>query len=373
MSFLGLILKNLLRRRSRSALTVLGTAIGIGAVVALSSIAWGFEHTWINTYQVRQVDLVVAKKATHSGMPGSFAESVKAGIQSLPHVGAATAILSDLFSVEEATGVLIVGWESDSFLWSHLHLAQGRWPNEMPGRTVALGTLAAETLGKTIGSKVQLETEEFTVVGIFSSAALAENAAIIVKLPDLQALTASPGRINFVEIRLAPGTTEPELSALRAQLKASYRDLTVFAPGEVPRADLGIQLAKAMSLATSVIALVVGATGVANTVLMSVFERVAEIGILLAVGWPRRRILWMILLESLLLGALGGLVGCVFGVLTVQAVQAIPFIHGKLTGEISASLLATGLLVAMLLGVLGGLYPAWLASRMAPTAALRHT
>ena len=372
MSFLALILKNLIRRPSRSLLTVLGIAIGIGAVVALSSLAWGFERTWENTYKARGIDLVVAKPVTHSGLPGLFSETTKGDLLRLPHVREATGLLADLFSVEDSTGVLIAGWEERSFLWDHLTLEQGRWPDAAGGKVVAIGTLAAESLGKSLGAKVQLETAEFTVVGIFSSPALAENSAIIMNLSEMQTLTDSRGRINVLEARLDPDTTPADLESIRLHVRKHFKDLTAFAPREVPQADVGIRLAKAMSLATSLIALVVGATGVANTILMSVFERVQEIGILLAIGWRRPRILGMILTESVLLSCSGGVAGCVLGIVTVKLLQFIPFIHGKIAGEISWPLVAAAFLVAPLLGVLGGLYPAWMAARMSPTTALRH-
>ena len=72
MSFFALILKNLLRRPSRSLLTVLGIAIGICAVVALSSLAWGFEHTWENTYKARGIDLAVVSVFESDLFPGSY-------------------------------------------------------------------------------------------------------------------------------------------------------------------------------------------------------------------------------------------------------------------------------------------------------------
>lgn len=371
MSFLRLVLMNLTRRRSRSALTVLGIAIGIASVVALSSMAWGFERTWVNTYRVREVDLVVAKRATHSGMPGAFPQSLKAEIATLPHVQSVTALLGDLFSVEDALGVLIVGWEPDSFLWAHLTLRQGAWPKPGSG-TVVLGALAAETLRKQVGSKIRLENADFTVAGIFSSAALAENAAIILPLSDLQALTGSAGRVNFLELRTAPGATPAQIAELQQQITARAEGLMAFTPGEVPQADVSIQLAKAMSLSTSLIALIVGATGVANTILMSVFERIAEFGLLLAIGWKRRNILKLVLLESAALGAAGGVVGCALGVVLVRVMQTMPFVRGKLEGEISLDLLAGAMGVAIALGILGGIYPAWRASRMSPTVALQH-
>ena len=91
-------------------------------------------------------------------------------------------------------------------------------------------------------------------------------------LADMQAATNRPGMVNFLNIRLDPGTTPDELAGLRAPIKAACPNLSAVMPGEIARNNSGVQLAKAMSLATSLIALVVGGVGIMNTVLMSVFD-----------------------------------------------------------------------------------------------------
>src|SRR5258708_11252403 len=100
MSFCTLVIKNLFRRRSRSLLTTIGIAVGIGAVVVLRRIAWGFERTWVNVYKERGTDLIVTKPASRSGMPAAFSARIKTQLQGLPHVRDASGILSDLFSIE---------------------------------------------------------------------------------------------------------------------------------------------------------------------------------------------------------------------------------------------------------------------------------
>jgi putative ABC transport system permease protein len=126
-----------------------------------------------------------------------------------------------------------------------------------------------------------------------------------------------------------------------------------------------------MSWATSWIALVVGAFGVANTVLMSVFERVREIGILLAIGWKRRRVMLMILLESLALSLCGGIIGTAVGVAATLVLERTEMLRGRLEADTGPALYLTALAVAIGLGLIGGLYPAWRASRMQPGIALR--
>jgi putative ABC transport system permease protein len=248
----------------------------------------------------------------------------------------------------------------------------GRWPDDSSKNEVALGTLGAEMLGKKIGDKIQIESREFTVCGIFRSAALAESGAIVMPLPAMQALTEKEGMVNFFDIWLQPRTTSDQVEQLRTEIKTKFKDLTAFDPGSVSESNLAMQIAKAMTWAVSSIALVVGAIGVMNTILMSVFERLHEIGILLAIGWRRGRIMGMILAESLLLGFIGGIVGCGLGVAAARLLQRSPWVQGKLEAALDPRLLFFALLIAIALGGLGGLYPAWIGARMSPARALRQ-
>jgi putative ABC transport system permease protein len=372
MTFFTIICKNLLRRRTRSLLTIAGIAIGIGAVVALASLAWGFETSWVRTYTARGTDMIVTKVTSQSPIPAPFAQERVGDLMALPHVVQASGLLTDLISIEDAPTVLVFGWESNAFLWDHLKLVNGRWPANDKEKVVVLGSVAADMMNKTIGSSVQIETGTFTVCGIFESSALAENGAVILRLPQMQRITEQDGKVNFINVKLAPGTTQPQIEELRHAIAAKMTGFKAFTAGEVAQNNTAIQVAKAMSWATSGIALFVGAIGVMNTVLMSVFERLHEIGILLAIGWRRSRILRMVLYESIMLGAAGGVLGSVVGTVTVKLLERAPLLHGKIQGEFSVFLFALAMIISIGLGALGGLYPAIRGSRMHPSEALRY-
>ena len=372
MRFFTIICKNLLRRRTRSLLTIAGIAIGIGAVVALASLAWGFEASWVRTYTARGTDMIVTKVTSQSPIPAPFAEEREKDLRALPHVVQASGLLTDLISIEDAPTVLVFGWKGDAFLWEHLHLVSGRWPENDSEPVVVLGSVAADMLNKTIGSSVQIETGTFQVCGIFESSALAENGAVILRMPQMQRITEQDGKVNFINMKLAPGTTQQQIDELRRAIATRLTGFKAFTAGEIAQNNTGIQVAKAMSWATSGIALFVGAIGVMNTVLMSVFERMHEIGILLAIGWRRSRILRMILFESILLGVIGGIVGCAAGTVAVKLLENTPLLRGKIQGEFSVFLFALALAISIGLGALGGLYPAVRGSRMQPSEALRY-
>jgi putative ABC transport system permease protein len=133
----------------------------------------------------------------------------------------------------------------------------------------------------------------------------------------------------------------------------------------------GYKIAKAMSWGTSLLAILVGVLGVMNTMLMTVFERKQELSILLAIGWKRSRIMSLILYESALLGLFGGIVGILVGVVGVHLLVRMPAIHGLLQPDVSLPLLATSVAIAMAVGVLSGLYPAWRSSRLSPSLAMQ--
>ncbi len=372
MLFLTVVLKNLLRRPARSLLTLAGIAIGVAAVVALTSVAWGFEGSWERAYAARGTDLIVTKVTSQSPMPAPFSESKRAELLRMPHVRQVNGLLSDLVSIEESPTVLVFGWEPGGFLWEHLHLVQGRWPADEKEKTAVLGVVAADILKKGVGSTVVVETGEYTVCGIFDSGALVENGAVILTLPQLQQVTENEGKVNFFNLRLDPGTTPAELEDLRAAIRARFPGFSAFTAGEVAQNNSAIRVAKAMSWATSLLALLVGAVGVMNTVLMSVFERTHEIGVLLAIGWRRSRIVRLILYESMVLSLSGGIAGSALGFAAVKLLQWSPILRGKIEGEVSPGLFAVALSVALGLGMLGGLYPAYRGSRLPPGEALRY-
>jgi putative ABC transport system permease protein len=130
-------------------------------------------------------------------------------------------------------------------------------------------------------------------------------------------------------------------------------------------------MVRAMSWGTSLLAVLVGVLGVMNTMLMTVFERTHEICVLLAVGWTRGRIMRMVLFESALLGLFGGVIGVILGVVGVQALGETPAIRGLLQPDLGIPLLCLSVVIAVAVGIISALYPAWRSSRLNPSLALQ--
>ncbi|HEY2139866.1 MAG TPA: ABC transporter permease [Chthoniobacterales bacterium] len=369
MIFLTVILRDLLRRPVRTGLTLVGISLGIAALVALVGIAWGFEKSWDKGFKARGTDVIVSNLGG-ALTPKPFSASVKDRIAHLPHAAAASSGFSELMSVEDAPMVMVTGREWGGFTWDNLKVVQGRMPRDGSEPAVVLGTLAAEALKKKVGDTLQIETKELSVVGIVDGGAVVENGAVILALPLLQEITGNEGRINFISIRVTPGTTEEEVKGLCARIQAIFPEVRAMVASELLSSSQGFRVVQAMSWGTSFLAILVGILGVMNTMLMTVFERTHEIGVLLAIGWKRSRIVRMVLWESALLGLFGGVAGVAIGTLGLKILERASTIRGLLEPDISARLLLTSVSIAIVVGVISGLYPAWRSSRLMPSLAL---
>jgi putative ABC transport system permease protein len=274
-------------------------------------------------------------------------------------------------SIENAEMTIVSAREWGGFTWQNLKLISGRMPHDAAERAVVLGKTAAEVIGKKVGDPIQIDTEELTVVGIVDGGALVENGSVILALPLFQEITGNEGKINVIDIRVTSGMSEADINRLCEQITKLIPEARAQAASEHIRNSQGYRIIRAMSWGTSLLAVLVGVLGVMNTMLMTVFERKQEICVLLALGWKRSRIIRMILWESALLGLCGGIVGVALGVVGVNVLKSTPAIRGFLEPDLSVGLVFMSVAIAVVVGVLSGLYPAWRSSRLTPSLALQ--
>jgi len=366
MTFLDVVTRSLKRRPIRTGLTLLGISVGIAAVVALIGLSRGLVSSWTAGMKSRGTDIVV-NNMRGSLTPKPFPASTRDRVANLPGVAATCMILVDLMSIETAELMIVSGREWGCFAWENLKLVSGRMPNDANERAVVLGTTAADILKKKVGDTVQIETEELAVVGIVNGEAFVENGSLILSLPLLQQLTGNQNQISAIDVRVVPGT---DIQRVCAEINRVVPEARADPAGEHIASSEGYRVINAMSWGTSLLAVLVGVLGVTNTMLMSVYERRQEIAILLAVGWKRSRIVRMILWESALLGFFGGVIGVVLGIIGVEILKHAPALRGMLEPDLRINLMLEAVAIAVIVGVLSGLYPAWRSSRVAPSLAL---
>jgi putative ABC transport system permease protein len=374
MTLVQFALDNLYRRPARTALTVAAIALGIAAVVALTSIAWGFEASWQKANDARGTDLIVTRSSSENTMPSPFlAAKIQPTLASFPHVKQVVGLLSEMLTVSEnSPPAFVFGWVHGSYLWEHLKILHGRFPANDDESAVIIGSLAAQMLHKKQGDTLEIESQRFQIVGIFESSAMVENGAVIMTLSQAQRITDKPGKVNVLNLKLDSTATESDVTQLKEQVRQVLPGFIAMTSGELVSQNAVVRISKAMSQATILITSLVGALVVFNTMLMSINERTREIGILLALGWQRNTLIKLIIFESILLSLIGGLIGILLGISLAVGLEHLELMRGKIDAIFSIPFFFTVLGLSLLLGMAGGLYPALKASRLHPASALSH-
>ncbi|HEY4309671.1 MAG TPA: ABC transporter permease [Pirellulales bacterium] len=375
MRFFTFVIKNLVRRRFRSLLTIAGIGLAVGAMIALVGISRGFVDSFLELYQGRGIDLVVVRSGVAERLTSALDESLGDKIRQLPGVKQVAGVMMDVMSFPELNlfGVPIVGWEPDAFMFDNLKLVSGRSPTADDGRVVMLGNILAKNMGKTTGDTLDvLEDEPFQIIGVFESLSMVENGSMIVTLAELQRLMDRRGRVNMLNVIAENRFDEGSLEQLRSAITAVAPGLSAMTTENFVTSDTQIRAARGMAWMTSLVALLIGSVGVLNTMVMSVFERTQEIGILRALGWRKSRVVRMILLEAILLSLGGALLGAAGAVGLTRMLSRVPAFSGSIASHIPLPVIAQGFLIALFLGLIGGLYPAVYGARLQPTEAIRH-
>ncbi len=363
-------LRGLLRRPLRTFFTAAGVATGIAAIIAIVGLSSGMEKSWARGLKARGTDVVVSGKGSGI-MPGLIDMNLTGRIAAYAECERATGVLWQQLSIEDSSMIVVSGREWSGFGWNNLKVTGGRLPQNGEEQAVVLGITAAEMLGKKPGDKIQIELEEFTVVGIVDGGAVVENGSITLALPLLQKAVGYPGKINFVNVQLKPMVTETAARALCRRIESEVPGLRATLASETLASNRSFRMIRAGSWATSLLAITAGIFGVLNTMLMSVFERTQELGLLSALGWRRRQIVFMVMVESIALALAGYVCGVVSGLGMLTGLARSPMLKGVLEPYVGPELLLTSLGIALLVGLACGIYPAWKAANTSPGVALR--
>jgi putative ABC transport system permease protein len=307
-------------------------------------------------------------------MPSPFLEArLQQILKSYPHVQEVVGLLTEMLSVSDnSPPIFVFGWAYGSYLWDHLKLLDGRWPGNDTEPVVMVGSMAAELLHKKTGDTIEIEDRQLQVVGIFESSAVVENGALLMTLTQAQQITDKPGKVNVLNIKLDGHTSDADVEGIKARVRATMPGFVAITSSELVRKNAVVRISKAMSNATTLIASLVGALVVFNTMLMSINERTKEIGVLLALGWQRRTIMKLVCSESTILTLTGGFFGILVGIAITWGLEHLDIMRGKIDAVFSGSFLVVVLGLSVILGIAGGIYPALKAANLLPAHALRQ-
>lgn len=372
-------------RPLRVALSALGIAIGIAAMVAVVGISASSRAQLQRTLDTLGTNLLTAQ-ATGSIVSAGPAtlppESVAmvarmAAVRSTSAVGALSAAVyrSDRIPASNTSGLSVQAAQLGLPDTIGLTMASGHWLTAATAQypTVVLGDQAAKLLGISQAGgdrQVWLGGQAFTVVGILAPAPLAPEL-------DTSALVGWEAATRHLGFSGAPSTiyvqaADHAVTEVRGVLAATINprmpaEVAVSRPSEALAAQQAVDRTfTGLLLGLGGVALLVGGVGVANTMIISVLERRAEIGLRRALGATRGQIRWQFMAESQLLAALGGVGG---GLLGAAVTAGYATSQGWPTA-IAVWVPLCGLLATLAIGAAAGLYPAMRAARLAPTEAL---
>lgn len=370
MSFIALIIKNLVRQRIRTGLTVLGISMGITTVVALGVVTSSLKESAGEIIRLGGADFMVAQEGAADLTFSIVSAEDAAALLRHPNVARAEGVLFHVGRVGSNPFFFLMGRDPDALAATTPPLVQGTLLAGDATHEVMLGKRAAADLNAEVGDTVTIEDRTFQVVGIYETGNLFEDGGAYAPLPIVQEIAAKPAVVTAVYITIEPGA---DAAVVADSIEKDFQNLaTISNVDEYSKVDQGIQFMDAANIAISVLAVGIGAIGVMNTMVMSVLERTREIGILRAVGWSGRRILRMIIGESLLLCLVAAVVGAALGVLATRAILLIDMVRNLLEPQYTLDIFVRGLVVAVVVALLGAVYPALRAVRLTPMEALRY-
>ena len=362
-----MILKNLTRRSVRSGLTLLGIAIGVAAVVALGSIAEGISSNFAMVVGGSSNDLLITQAEAMDPAFSSLDETVGERLLAVPGVERVEPGVYTWVTTPGLPFFLLFGYEIGSTAMDHYRIVEGK-PVSGPGQMV-IGRRATESIDISVGESLRIHGTPFRVVGIYETGQGIEESGGVVTLEDAQTAAQFERKVSLYEIGLRRGDNT---DATIERIEALHLELKISKTSERESNQQYEQMMQGFAWGIAAIAIFIGGLGMMNSMVMSVLERTREIGTLRALGWSRWRILWMILGESMTLSALGGVVGVLMGIGLAKLAGTVPGMGVLLQGAFTSEIITQGLVTALVLGLVGGVYPAWRAAGLRPVEALSY-
>ena len=371
MNHLQLAFRNLKRRPARSILTALGVALAVGSFITLYGLSRSVQENVQQSFEERGTDLTVRRRGIAEPFGGTMPQSIIPEIAKIPGVAAVSGQLLSFAATDNDDHVIAFGWDSGSFYWADTPLLAGRLPEPGERKIAVIGKDIARTLDKHVGDDITLLGEKFRVIGISNYASIINRNAVVVELADLQEITFRTGAVTFISVKLAPPGGPDEADRVAKAIEG-LGQFSVTKSESVLKNDSLIGLLSAVSTSMAWVALLMGVLMVLNALLMAVLERTREIGILSAIGWSKERIMGALVIEGFILSALGSVLGIVIGIAGSRLLSAVPAIGRYIAVRPTPGLIVATAVAAIILGILGSLYPAIVATRASPAEALER-
>jgi ABC-type antimicrobial peptide transport system permease subunit len=361
-----MVLKNLLRRPMRTLLTLLGIAIGVAAVVALGAMAQGMVVNYGSAIGLSN-DLLVIQANALDPLFSALDDTFETRIQAIPGVENVDPGVYAWIATDEMPFFLVYGYQPYSPAMGHYRIVEGK-PVTGP-KQIAIGRRAADSLKKGVDDTIRLYGVPYRIVGLYETGQGMEESGGVVTLADAQDIAGKPRKVSLYQVGLRRGT---DADQVMQRIESLDKTLSVNKASEY---DAGAQWSGYMTgfaWGIAAIAIIIGGLGMMNAMIMSVMERTREIGTLRALGWTWARVMRLIMGEALVVSFFGGLIGIALGIGMTELAASAPGVGAFMEGIYTPGLFVQGMVTAILLGIIGGAYPARRAANLLPVEALRY-
>jgi putative ABC transport system permease protein len=369
-----MILKNLLRRKVRTLLTMLGISIGVAAIIGLGSMAEGLSAGYTSMITGAKADMVLSQPDAYDISMSTVDEEIESNLRGMAEISKVSGMVQGIVATDDSPYFFIFGYPEDSFVMPRFIIIDGVGLDDpearrLRGKPILIGKTASETLHKKVGDTLRFTGKSFRIVGIYQTGDAFEDSGAVLGLRNAQELLGRTRQVSLFYIQLKDASLGDRL---KARVERQWPDLLLAGSQEFSKKQGMVDGMRVTMWVISGLAILIGGVGMMNSQLMAVYERTREIGVLRAVGWPSRRVLWMILGETIIVCLAGGVIGVFLGWAFISAFSKITASWGASSTQMQPGLLFQAFGVVLTLGIVGGLYPAWRASRLQPIEALRY-